>query len=70
VAQQGFAEDRGEIDPDVFCLAVPIRRPDGSVPAAISASRLKSATHVRFETLQTSLRTTADAIEQAAFGPR
>lgn len=39
VAQQGFAQDRGEIAKDLFCLAVPIRRPDGQVVAAISLSQ-------------------------------
>jgi DNA-binding IclR family transcriptional regulator len=47
VGQQGFAEDRGETVPDLFCLAVPIRRPDGSVPAAISVSRLAASLGAR-----------------------
>jgi len=38
VALQGYAQDRGEIAPDLFCLAVPIHHPDGGVPAAISLS--------------------------------
>jgi IclR family KDG regulon transcriptional repressor len=38
VRQRGFAEDRGESQPDVSCVAAPIRGAEGSVIAAISIS--------------------------------
>jgi DNA-binding IclR family transcriptional regulator len=38
VRQQDFAQDDGEVADDLFCLAVPVRRRDGSVHAAISIS--------------------------------
>lgn len=44
VARQGHAVDNGEIAEGLVCLAVPICKPDGSVPAAISVSRLGPAT--------------------------
>lgn len=39
VGAQDFAEDAGEISDDLFCLAVPVRNPQGRVIAAISVSR-------------------------------
>ena len=44
IHQRGFAMDSEEIAPGLFCLAVPVRGPDQSVPAAISVSRLVSTT--------------------------
>lgn len=41
VRERGFAIDDGEIVETLFCVAVPIRKPDGTVPAAISASTLQ-----------------------------
>jgi DNA-binding IclR family transcriptional regulator len=38
-AHRGHAIDDREVVDDLVCLAVPIRAPDGSVPAAISVSR-------------------------------
>ena len=38
VRQDGFAQDDGEVADDLFCLAVPLRRSDGEVQAAISIS--------------------------------
>lgn len=72
VGQQGFAEDRGETVPDLFCLAVPIRRPDGSVPAAISVSRLAglpggAAPEKPDPALLAALGAAARRIEQACF---
>jgi IclR family transcriptional regulator, acetate operon repressor len=63
VAAQGFAEDRGEVVPDLHCLAVPIRRRDGSVPAAISVSCLHP--HGADDSLLAALQATAQAIEAA-----
>jgi DNA-binding IclR family transcriptional regulator len=38
VRQEDFAEDDGEVADDLFCLAVPVRRNNGAVHAAISVS--------------------------------
>ena len=43
VRAQGFARDTGEIVEGLFCLAVPIRKPDGCVDAAISVSQSEAA---------------------------
>lgn len=43
IRARGFAIDDGEIAADLRCLAVPVRRPDGEVLAAISVSRLTTA---------------------------
>lgn len=67
VARQGFAEDRGEIDPALSCIAVPIHRPDGSVPAAISVSRLRGAEAMATAPLHAALLAAAQAIEAACF---
>jgi len=47
IARRGFAIDGEEIAAGLSCLAVPIRAPDQSVPAAISVSRLASAAAVQ-----------------------
>jgi len=47
IARRGFAIDGEEIALGLSCLAIPIRAPDQSVPAAISVSRLASAAAVR-----------------------
>jgi len=65
VAWQGFAEDRGEIDPALFCLAVPINFPDGSVPAAISISRLDQGSRFYHPALLGTLIETAHEIKRA-----
>lgn len=39
VRESGFAEDRGEIESDLFCIAAPITDPDGVVRSAISVSQ-------------------------------
>lgn len=42
VRERGYAIDDGEVADDIFCVAVPIVRPDGSVVAALSASQSRS----------------------------
>jgi IclR family pca regulon transcriptional regulator len=39
VRSQGYAVDDEEVDAGLRCLAVPVHGPDGTVLAAISASR-------------------------------
>lgn len=72
IAKQGYAEDHGEIDPDLRCTAVPIASPDGRVLAAISLSRMVSGTegYAAPPSLLAALQDTARAIEHAcsAFG--
>jgi DNA-binding IclR family transcriptional regulator len=46
VRTKGFAVDDGEIAPGLTCIAVPIRKPDGSVPAAISVSQSAGASMI------------------------
>lgn len=65
VLEQGYAADNGEIDVDLYCLAVPIREADGRVPAAISLSRQLSRSNARREDLLRHLRAAASRIEQA-----
>ena len=69
VAHLGYAEDRGEIDADLRCLAVPIHHPDGNVPAAISVSmdyrrQVPKAAHAK---ILATLRAVAAMIETTAF---
>lgn len=40
VRKQGFAIDNEEVAEGLVCIAVPIQKPDGSTPAAISLSRI------------------------------
>jgi DNA-binding IclR family transcriptional regulator len=40
--EQGYATDDGEIAEDLFCIAVPIHAPGGTVPAALSISQFVS----------------------------
>ncbi|AEG51086.1 transcriptional regulator, IclR family [Sphingobium chlorophenolicum L-1] len=67
VAGQGYAIDDGEIVEDLTCAAVPIRRPDGGVPAAISVSQSVTGRRISQEDLLDLLRATAREIEQVAF---
>ena len=67
VAVQDHAIDDGEIAEGLFCIAVPIRKPDGSVPAAISVSRAGTATGPEAEVLGM-LRDVARSVESTAFG--
>lgn len=43
VRERGFALDDAEVADDLLCVAVPIRRPDGRVLAAISATQAGQA---------------------------
>ncbi|RYY25398.1 MAG: IclR family transcriptional regulator [Sphingomonadales bacterium] len=45
VKEQGFAIDNAEISPNLFCVAVPIRRSSGEVIAAISVSQNMTYRH-------------------------
>jgi DNA-binding IclR family transcriptional regulator len=47
VRQEDFAQDDGEVADDLFCLAVPVRRGDGTVHAAISVSFQRSHRPIR-----------------------
>ncbi|MBP6112113.1 MAG: IclR family transcriptional regulator [Sphingobium sp.] len=68
VAGQGYAVDDGEIAHGLVCIAVPIRKPDGSVPAAISVSRFETEqSRPDRETITALLRSAAQEIETAAF---
>ncbi|MCB4858023.1 IclR family transcriptional regulator [Sphingobium sp. PNB] len=67
VARQGYAIDDGEIAEDLTCAAVPIRRPDGMVPAAISISQSLSARKIGHDEVIELLHATAREIEQVAF---
>lgn len=67
VAQKGFAVDDGEIADGLFCLAVPVRAPDGRVLAAASVSQVKAKMRAADDILPV-LRKTAGAIEATAFG--
>lgn len=70
VRSQGYAVDCGEIVADLYCLAVPIRRADNSVLAAISVSQIMPARARMAETeLLMLLRDAAHRVEQQAFGP-
>jgi len=60
--------DDGEIAHGLVCIAVPIRKPDGSVPAAISVSRFETEqSRPDRETITALLRSAAQEIETAAF---
>ena len=67
VLAQGFARDDGEISEGLRCLAAPIRKPDGSVLAAISVSQAGPPFRHAEEDLLPWLRAAATAIERAAF---
>lgn len=70
VQAQGFALDDGEIAPDLHCMAVPIRRTDGTVLAAISATQFASSRHRMADApLLALLREAAARIEHKAFDP-
>lgn len=46
VRAQGYAVDDGEIAEGLTCMAVPIRKPDGNVMAAISVSQVRQSKDV------------------------
>ena len=67
VARQGYAADEGEIAEGLYCMAVPIQRPDGGVPAAISISRTRPVAGARERAeLLAILQGTAEEIAQAS----
>lgn len=69
VRTRGYAFDDGEVALDIRCLAVPIRRRDGTAPAAISASQIATDRHrLPDEQLLPLMLETARQIEQRAFG--
>lgn len=69
VREQGFAIDDEEIAEGLICMAVPIRKPDGSILAAISVSQACAAQkRIENQDLLPLLRQAADEIESGAFG--
>jgi IclR family transcriptional regulator, acetate operon repressor len=67
VRQQGFAIDDEEVAPGLRCMAVPLRRSDGRVLAAISVSQALSSRHRLDDApLRALLTETATAIEHQA----
>ena len=70
VRAQGFAIDDEEIVPGLCCMAVPIRRGDGRVLAAISVSQAMSSRHRVPDTVLVDLLThVAKAIERQSLMP-
>nr|MBP6380884.1 IclR family transcriptional regulator [Sphingorhabdus sp.] len=68
VRNQGFAIDDEEVSPGLRCMAVPLRRSDGRVLAAISVSQaLTSRRRLDDAPLRALLTETAHAIELQAF---
>lgn len=68
---QNFAIDDEEVAPGLRCMAVPLRRSDGKVMAAISVSQALSSRHrMNDEPLLALLTDTAMAIESQAFARR
>jgi IclR family acetate operon transcriptional repressor len=71
VRGQGFAIDDEEVAPGLRCMAVPLRRSDGKVLAAISVSQsLSSRSRLGDAPLHALLTETAQSIERQAFGAR
>lgn len=68
VRVRGFAIDDEEIATDLRCMAVPLRRTDGKVLAAISVSQaLSSRSRLADAPLLTLVKEVAEAIERQAF---
>lgn len=68
VRRNGFAIDNGEIAEDLRCIAMPLRRPDGEVIAAISVSHITGGRKPRRDDEVLSLlKEAVDAVESAAF---
>lgn len=68
VRSQGFATDNGEIAEGLLCMAVPVRKGDGSVPAAISVSQLATQSRrTKAENLLPLLQAAAGEIEGLVF---
>ncbi len=69
VRDRGFAVDDGEIAEGLICMAVPVRRPDGAVLAAISVSQAAGARGtITRDRLLAMLRAASSEIENGAFG--
>lgn len=68
VRDQGHAIDDGEVADGLFCVAIPIRRRDGTVIAALSSSASDDRAEGRVEDLLTALRLCAAEIERRANG--
>lgn len=65
VRNQGIAIDDGEIAEGLYCIAAPIRMPDGRVPAAISISRnIAQVTPAHEESVRALLMDAAQTIEK------
>lgn len=68
VRAKGFAIDNGEIAAGLMCVAVPIRKPDGSVPAAISVSQSAGPSMIPVKDVLVHLVEVQKQIEVAAYG--
>lgn len=67
VRTQGFARDDGEISEGLRCLAAPILKPDGTVPAAISVSQAGPPFRLTDGEILPRLQAAAQAISASAF---
>lgn len=68
VKKQGFAIDDREVVEDLRCVAMPVRRPDGEVIAAVSVSQPAGGRNIHKDNeVLTFLKKTVEAIETAAF---
>ncbi len=68
ISKRGYAIDDEEIAPGLRCMAVPLRKGDGTVIAAISVSQAMSSRHLLNDhDLLEMLTETALAIEREAF---
>jgi DNA-binding IclR family transcriptional regulator len=68
VGKQGYAIDDGEIVEGLFCVAVPVRAPDGSVPAAVSISQTGEPARCKpLERILPQLTAAVAEIEKIAF---
>lgn len=67
--ERGWATDMGEIMPDLFCIAVPVRDDGGAGVAALSVSyRKPMMNEAELAAALPALRETADAIGRKLFG--
>lgn len=70
VLEQEYAVDDGEVDEGLYCVAVPVHAPDGSVPAAISVSQAGSRSSIRSAAdILPELQSAAREVELAANSP-
>lgn len=68
IKTQGYATDDGEIEAGLYCVAVPLRNPAGSVTAAISVSQAAGPALVGLDEVLPMLLAAQAEIEDAAFG--